>query len=1657
MTIMNYEHSKETDKTTGLQYPVRMQYVHSLIFQHCLCWDFSGSNTTMCCLWMMSAKTYAQSKYNRRKENRKLEVGKKRVVKTEPVKEKLKTTHKDKGYGPQSGVGTGIQKMSEMMAKCGQVLAPELANMVENIVALFFVLQACNTTRDYMAALTLYVKTHVNKSLVGLVCGALENMYGQVYDVQSGDIDRPAWLSLLKEVQTNWSMIVLNPGFQKLSHTMSLCIALGLCEASDLDFSIGGIQIFATQALTKHVTAVDVIDAAFSTITHFVEGGYMCFKAQSMAPLLYGDLDTQMFQEMYSQCMRCNKFHRCGNLHLEGNMKENDYAKLLSKCLEQGKLLVRMSGGTAEKVIIARACDAVRIWQADFMQSRVQGGLREAPYCIGIFGGTSVGKSSVANMLMVTTLMANGHAATDDCIVTFNEDDKYQSNMRSDVNGIFLDDLGNTKPEFVERSPCSLIVQLVNNVRSYAHMADLDQKGKVAMEPKVVVITKNVKDSCANKYSNEPASIIRRERVTLTVKVRQEFSTNSMLDAQKVFKKFGPRLPDFPDLWDITVQRGVPESRPIEGRAPNIEWLYVCDDQGNEMKDVSIKDVMHYIAADSALYYQEQASLVKASNGMAERLKICDVCRTPYPEVCRCPPCDEDPETTKELDTQSMIISGIGVQTSNALHRWLRRWTRRYTPRISSWTSDFEGMICKNLMDRVKWLEDSPYMQLCNWIPDKWIGHSWVRDMVLFNERKQLRTRIYCTYAISALGMVAGWQLRNHYICWPLIPIWGGIALNAARIEKTVLYENIMQRRDAVPMALKHFRENHVEWISMTCAGLAALYAAIRVYKVFRTQQPIETVGERVRNFQMADIFRRSKPKDQGLTHQGKLDPREDSDVMQRDREENVWGMPEHTELPSSVRMKTTTVQQLERIVFNNLCHMTGYMDESYVTTDVFFPCSNVLLVPQHMLVLEEMQCSFKRSGRHGSTFKGIISRRHSVNIPDTDLAVVWMPSGGDWKNLLDYFPYTKFSGGMARLVYKDADCAPRVSDIMMKMQQITVGISYWGATYDVEFPTFKGLCMATLIKNTLNPFIAGFHLAGKDGQLKGAGGVLYRHQLEKALEVLGHIPGVVLSASSGTMPTSKYGVQFYIGKHIHVKSPARFLPQDSTFFHYGEVIGRSRYYTAVEPTKISPIVEKYMGHPNIWSGPKFHVGYPWQASLEHLATPAIGVEGVLLERACRDYLGGIIAAMRKIPQCSADIHVLTDEETVNGIVGQRFVDKMKGSTSIGYPLTGPKSEYMSESLMPDDVTRQDCVCLDEKFWEEANAMEEEYKAGRRCYPIFKACLKDEPTLSVKDKVRVFEASPVALQLLVRKYFLPIARLMSILPLASECAVGINALGPEWNEMTNHITRYGEDRILAGDYSKYDLRMPSQMVFAAFGVMMSLAHEAGYSRDDMDVMRGIATDVAYPVLAYNGDLIGLLGSNPSGQNLTVYINCIVNSLYLRCALYYIYPVEQVEFRNVCALMTYGDDCKGSVNVSYPEYNHLNVAEFLCTRGMVFTMPDKESEPSPYMKDSEADFLKRFSVYHDRMQCYLGALDEKSIFKSLHAILKSKHMSNMEVCMANIDGALVEWFAHGPDVYEMRRFQLKAVAEEAGISLGCLGLGLSYEDRVLAWCHKYGYP
>jgi hypothetical protein len=868
---------------------------------------------------------------------------------------------------------------------------------------------------------------------------------------------------------------------------------------------------------------------------------------------------------------------------------------------------------------------------------------------------------------------------------------------------------------------------------------------------------------------------------------------------------------------------------------------------------------------------------------------------------------------------------------------------------------------------------------------------------------------------------------------------------------------NVIARSyNATTSILKQIKSSHVLKATAMFGTLAIVLKVLKTWKKANILLP-HSVGFDNPNPQ-PDVVYYPQPQ-----NQSGLLPKNRAEIQLRDDKVNPWAIPEVDSLHVDMRNQTMTHDQVVRRITTNLYHGVFVEDDQQQTCDMLMIRGNLALLPLHLFQgHREMKCIFTRHDgmRLNSSARAILSVSYLATIPGVDLALVCVPSLGVHADITHLFPASlNVATSTADFVYRSQEGEVLRDHIRIDREDSESGGV--GFKYVLPYATFRGLCMGVLVGRFSTSCIAGVHLRGIDKEKHGLALTVTKSMIDRLISETEKWVGQFPVHSAGTFPTTRYDKPIVTGTDIHVNSPLNYLPLGSTLEVLGSCSGRSSHTkTTVHQTRISPIVTKVTGVPNHWAGPKFNNYRMWQASLAYSANPSVGVEGHLLEKASLDYVTPLLDTFQS-DEFSAwsrkELIPLNEMEIICGRDGARFIDAMKKNTSKGFPLTGPKKDWMI-LLDPDDYPDFNCpVQIRQEVLDVFHDMESTLRDGQRCYAIFKACVKDEPTPTDKDKVRVFQAADWGFQMLVRKYFLPVSRLLSMFPILSECAVGVNAHGPEWDQLAKEMKKFGADRIFAGDYSKYDLRMPAQLIIAAFDVMITIAKECGeYTAEDLVVMRGIATEIAYSCVAYNGDLIIHLGSNPSGQNMTVYINCIVNSLLMRCSFFHLYPADEgppKPFRHAVAALTYGDDVKGSVRKGFDWFNHISYANFLEARDMKFTMPDKTSTPTPYMMDDAADFLKRKNVWNEDTQHIHGALDEMSIFKSLHSVLQSTMGEDAHVA-GNIDTALEEWWHHGRDIYNLRHRQMVEIAQASNLLGACRTLGLTYDDRLAAWKEKY---
>jgi hypothetical protein len=413
-------------------------------------------------------------------------------------------------------------------------------------------------------------------------------------------------------------------------------------------------------------------------------------------------------------------------------------------------------------------------------------------------------------------------------------------------------------------------------------------------------------------------------------------------------------------------------------------------------------------------------------------------------------------------------------------------------------------------------------------------------------------------------------------------------------------------------------------------------------------------------------------------------------------------------------------------------------------------------------------------------------------------------------------------------------------------------------------------------------------------------------------------------------------------------------------------------------------------------------------------------------------------------------VHVLPHDFVLAGADGITAIDRIDLNTSMGWPLNTPKKKYVqpSERQVPGITEALD---VDPFIMDEVFRVEELLATGIRVYFVNRANLKDEPTKFTKDKIRVFAGAPFALVYLVRKYFLTIVRFIQTNGFELETGVGINAQGPEWDALVRHLKRFGCDQGFDGDYSDFDQKQSPDWTLEAWGILYKVACESGYDERSLCVMRGLITEIVYPIFEHDGIIVQLFGSNPSGHPCTVIINNLVNQLYMRYAYYAReLPPDSARpsFARAIALMCYGDDNVAGPGPGFEWFNLHSVTQELSKIGVKYTDASKRLDAPPLRKWEALSFLKRAFRYDQEVGRYMGPLEEASICKSLHNYRHNKNCPQMplQISASAILSASREYFQHGRDVYTVKGAQLAEVARQTGADK-YLGEIPSYDDYL----------
>lgn len=673
--------------------------------------------------------------------------------------------------------------------------------------------------------------------------------------------------------------------------------------------------------------------------------------------------------------------------------------------------------------------------------------------------------------------------------------------------------------------------------------------------------------------------------------------------------------------------------------------------------------------------------------------------------------------------------------------------------------------------------------------------------------------------------------------------------------------------------------------------------------------------------------------------------------------------------------------------------------------------------------------------------------------IPDTDIAVVWMPKTMRNSDFSKFFVSKMPNLAVDCLrIYKDKtgaveELAVRACPEPCRVKDILVDEAF---TY--EGKNFLGLCGAPLISCSKRPVVLGMHWAGDKEKLgRCSASFLCKDKIEKAIGVIKS----KVSVYEESVPQNLQVQGLVEGSELTGKNSFNHLDQQGSLTFLG-----MSSHPREKPTSnvVNTCLYDELSYANDYTFMGPTIGEHWRPIFTAQSTMSlhcfINIPWHYLKMALEDFKLKVLGCASSMEDIKT-LKPLTFQEAMDG-TNRPGEEKMKLNTSVGNSYLrygGKKTMFFSKdengSIIPPDG-----------FEEKINEIEEAYLNGETRGMCFSQKVKNE-VLS-KPKARVFSSNPVEYLVLVRKYFLPLCGLYRRHNSTFENAVGANVYGPDWQDIVGEVTKFGPDRMHYGDYKNYDQSVTAEEILTAFKFLIWLAALSGnYSQRDLRIMWGIAHDLANPLYFGNGAFYFASGTVSSGTSLTTILNGIVNSLRHR-SVYYANNLHvsvpsagsKDLFHFNVSLIVLGDDCAGSVKEGI-NFGMLVMSEQLGKWGITYTNALKSDVLYELGSLKDFTFLKRGAIKIEGIDQYVAPLAVQSIYKPLMTQVPSDVLSPDQQLAEAVDGSCREAFFHGRDFYECFIWEMEEICSDKPffryVQQRCF---MPYERRLEEWRENY---
>lgn len=1508
--------------------------------------------------------------------------------------------------------------------------------------------------RDVIPSLGMLINRYVPFPSVGDVMVKLKAMTGVGYE-QSNSLD---FIPANGIKIGAWWRQAQGSAFWQHMHKLYVYVASIIIHGMDCCDQVKIEKIASECRLTKLINKCDFLATMVNTIQFVCTKLIQSIKMGSWTPLFHSE---STYENWYNNSMEL--------LRDEMRLSDHDFdrhgwMKRLLDAKTEGDLILKAAREYGNnKAAIRYINDMLRKIQMCYYKHVTQRGaneMREVPFCILVCGSSSIGKSTFVD---INRHYYGSLQGLDTSIPSYfrNPGNEYWDAFESHMWSVVLDDVACFKPAQVMGVDDSVkeIIQIINNQPLLPNRASLDDKARTPVLAKLVQMTTNVVDLHAPIYFESVAAVFRRCQHRVVIEPKPEYRNSAgLLDSLKASRARDTH--GYDDLWEITVQKAiVKKDRDYNMDDPATWAKEVCTfetivENGAALHRVDMQRYLEWLR-DAIRNHEECQSAMLRAHSMTNDVQLCTEHHLPYGNhVC---------EQAGRTDWESLLV----------LREYEIRQPEGEVNPDDDWSfwDSFHAFLyyygkSKHYVSGARHPPLRVYglRSVCDFIPEtvtgmaryslaRWQGFSngfrrthkiepemwFITAVIMMFALKVSKS----TMEIRQKGFCGNWLAANQNAFWHFwaatssilslaVPfVLGANGLIAICLQSTlthVICRPLLYGEKFALLSGCDLQLNHA--LHELCRG-AYMYSA---YKLGRKLDIIRGCGEYVCERLGCSpvvlailaalpvvgllffILRVGSPEEQGNveSYGVTLEPgKEKESVWKRDEYEiDTFDFPRH-----SLSLKGSSSEEIANFYSRNLAYAKfDHGNNEGRECNIFFLGNGFALVNTHCLptpdnfrcriVLKRLELGISLN------FETIISQ-HDVQAVNDDLSIIQVRATTPKRHMLDSLAspeLQKYDGPGFRLkrdslgelkIYPLKRVWFEMNPQLRKNVWTYVGdhtiMGDCGSLIFISTPSGPVLVAIHnwLMSSLLNTSMCGIDLTGNYFDLKDR---VFPSQpmLHKGVEKVGELGA--LHPKSPLRWIEQGNMQCF-GSFTGFRSAPKSRVTDNLFRKDLEDLGYECGYGA-------PVMKGYEVKQN-------HLRVFSQVN-SSIPSRYVNIARKSLLRYC----------LKQIP--TYDVDMFSVHTAINGAAGVKFIDRLRVKTSAGFPWKQSKKNF----LTPKDGDWANELTLDEAIVDDIQIILDHYESGEQAHPIFTASLKDEPRKTSKilqKNTRVFFGGPMGFIIVQRMLYLWFVRLVQSFPRVFMQAPGLNAQSVQWHDLYMWLAEYSETTCIAGDYKNFDITQDVNVQMGVYEFIESLAIAYGADAKHIELMKVAKYDLVYPMVDFFGDLVQVIGKNPSGQCLTVLTNGFSNVFYMMIVFMKEHPdfdemktddelevIADKYFEHVRSVF-YGDDNVLAVRGA-EWFNHTAIARQLASHNITYTMAEKERESVPFIPLSECTFLKRSWRFDDEMGHYMGALDESSIVKALMIHIPSSFVSKEVQAIDCLRTQNTEMFFHGREVF-----------------------------------------